>query len=256
MRELPPRLSRVWLSTAQNDDFNGETVKALADVYDYGVVGITSIDKVKPLVRNAGMLTNEQIQLMLNRGVADVRARTEARQAAMNGLRAGVRVNRKTGTRMSDDAITKAYMENYEKRTGETKERQKYSMRVSHNFAKALGVRVVFYASQLGADGKRYYINQNGVRAEAPNGYYTSDGTVYIDINSGNSGQGAILYTMSHELTHFIKDWSPAKYQVFESIIFNKYAEKVSAWRRLLIISLKLQRKTGAKSHVKLRVRK
>lgn len=47
----------------------------------------------------------------------------------------------------------------------------------------------------------------------APNGFYeTRTGDIYIDLNAGNSGEGTILFTAAHELTHFVKQWSPQKF--------------------------------------------
>jgi len=47
----------------------------------------------------------------------------------------------------------------------------------------------------------------------APNGFYeTKTGDIYIDLNAGNSGEGTILFTAAHELTHFVKLWSPQKF--------------------------------------------
>lgn len=38
----------------------------------------------------------------------------------------------------------------------------------------------------------------------APNGFFTQGNHIYIDLNAGNNGQGTMLFTLSHEVTHVI----------------------------------------------------
>lgn len=57
------------------------------------------------------------------------------------------------------------------------------------------------------------------------NGKYI-DGKLWLDINSGNIGEQAILRTMAHELTHFTQQFSPKQYEEFKEFLFselNKY---------------------------------
>lgn len=62
-------------------------------------------------------------------------------------------------------------------------------------------------------DGKRMYVDENGVERPAPNGFYDpATGAIHIDLNAGVGGNGTVLYTLSHELTHFIRDWSSEKF--------------------------------------------
>ena len=47
---------------------------------------------------------------------------------------------------------------------------------------------------------------------EALNGWYDkSDGSIHIDLNAGDGGN--TLFTLSHEFTHFIEQWSKEKYK-------------------------------------------
>ncbi|MEE1279493.1 MAG: hypothetical protein UHH95_01510 [Oscillospiraceae bacterium] len=76
-------------------------------------------------------------------------------------------------------------------------------------------------------DGNRVYKDKNGVEKSAPNGmYYQSDGSIWIDLNAGNFGQGTILHTAAHELTHFIKQWSPQKFKALADFLVEQYGEK------------------------------
>ena len=52
-----------------------------------------------------------------------------------------------------------------------------------------------------------------------------SDGSIWIDINAGQDGEGTILITASHELTHFIKYWSPKKFKTFAEFLYEQYGK-------------------------------
>ena len=56
-------------------------------------------------------------------------------------------------------------------------------------------------------NGKRVaYVD--GKKRSAPNGYFKGDNKIYVDINAGNNGEGTMLYTMSHEIAHYIRKWN------------------------------------------------
>ena len=78
-------------------------------------------------------------------------------------------------------------------------------------FRRVLGVEFHVYESYE-KDGRRVFVNDNGQEVDAPNGFY-EDGKIYIDLNAGNDGKGTMLFTVAHELTHFIREWSPAKFK-------------------------------------------
>lgn len=69
-------------------------------------------------------------------------------------------------------------------------------------------------------DGKRMYVDENGVERPAPNGFYDpATGAIHIDLNAGVGGNGTVLYTLSHELTHFIRDWSSEKFDALANAV-------------------------------------
>ena len=98
--------------------------------------------------------------------------------------------------------------------------------------ADALGVDVHFYESYV-KDGKRVYRDENGDIVKAPHGFYDADG-IHIDLNAGKLGEGLILYTAAHELTHFIRDWSPAKFKVFADFLLENYAKNGKSVEELI----------------------
>ena len=86
-----------------------------------------------------------------------------------------------------------------------------------------MGVDMYVFESYLNDDGERVYLDEHGREVPAPNGYY-ENGNVYIDLNAGQRGEGTMLFTVAHELTHFIQEWSPAKYDVLCEVIMDGYA--------------------------------
>ncbi|MBQ5320553.1 MAG: hypothetical protein J6K88_00595 [Oscillospiraceae bacterium] len=72
-----------------------------------------------------------------------------------------------------------------------------------------------------------FYRTINGVIKAAPNGFYNpKDGSIWIDLNAGNFGQGTMMYTIAHELSHFIKQWSPVKFKALADFLVEQYGEK------------------------------
>ena len=79
-------------------------------------------------------------------------------------------------------------------------------------------------------DGLRVFAKDVGghkAGTPAPNGFYDpSTSTIYIDLNAGNNGEGVMLWTASHELTHFVKQWSPEKFNVLAEFLNEEYGKK------------------------------
>lgn len=95
------------------------------------------------------------------------------------------------------------------------KEISKKSIRTAEAISKAIGGEVHVFKSRK--EGGKFVLDQNiealGKRGKegsaAPNAWYDEKtGDIYIDINAGNRGEGTMLYALSHEYTHFIRDMS------------------------------------------------
>lgn len=87
-----------------------------------------------------------------------------------------------------------------------------------------LGGRYVFFQSKKNAAGEYVYTDRDGNEVAVPNGMYYRDGTIYVDLNAGKGGSGMALFTLSHELTHFIEQWSPKKYRALAEFLTREYA--------------------------------
>lgn len=88
----------------------------------------------------------------------------------------------------------------------------------------AAGLHVEVYAS---TEAER--------KAGKPNGIYRkTDGSIAIDLNAGDNGQGAVAYALAHETTHFIQDYSPAKFETYAELIIAAAESKGISYDSLL----------------------
>lgn len=98
---------------------------------------------------------------------------------------------------------------------------------------KALGIDVYFFESPTDKNGKR----------KGENGYFNpKDGSVHIDLYAGIDGRGLILFTGSHELTHYIRAKLPAKFKIFADALLKQYeangnsiAERIATKKYFLV---------------------
>ena len=101
---------------------------------------------------------------------------------------------------------------------------QRVAVDFSERLAKKWGMTFYFYESQTDIFGRRIYQDKNGNWVQAEDGFYDpSDGSIHIDLNAGAYGQGAILFTVAHELTHHIQQWSPDAYHKLCDILTQGY---------------------------------
>lgn len=87
----------------------------------------------------------------------------------------------------------------------------------------------VHFFESVETDGKRVFKEDNpgGKKGEtALNGFYdTKTGDIYIDVNAGSNGEGVMLYTFAHELTHFVREWSPEKFKALADFVMEEYGK-------------------------------
>ena len=104
-----------------------------------------------------------------------------------------------------------------------------------------IGGDIYFFESYRNSKGQLVYKDANGVEKKAPNGWYSpGDGSIHIDLNAGAMGQGYVLFTLAHELTHFIEQWSPKKYKILADFLIENYENGQSMDKLVLAKQAKL----------------
>ena len=89
--------------------------------------------------------------------------------------------------------------------------RQKQGMELA-KFLAALGVDIHVYKSEM-VNGR--FTGANGM-------YMDADGSVHIDLMSGQFGQGDMAFTISHEMTHFIEKKAPEKFRLYADALIQE----------------------------------
>lgn len=115
-------------------------------------------------------------------------------------------------------------------------ERQRTSLSTLDTIADALGVQIYVFESPVDAQGNR--VGKNGW-------YDPDDGSIHIDLFAGSSGQGTMLFTAAHELTHFIRDQSPAKFQTLADFLMEQYGQKGISLQYLMDEQIRKAKKNG-----------
>lgn len=95
-------------------------------------------------------------------------------------------------------------------------ERQSTSLTALEKIADALGVQIYVFESE----------EVNGKRKGANGWFDPKDSSIHIDLYAGQSGESTMLFTAAHELTHFIRQWSPAKFKVLANFLMEQYGKK------------------------------
>ena len=81
-----------------------------------------------------------------------------------------------------------------------------------------------FHLFQSEKDGDTYtYVKKNGEETHANGWYRVGTNDIYIDLNAGVTGEGTMMYTAAHEISHFIKQYSPEKWDKIAEYIMSEY---------------------------------
>ncbi len=87
-------------------------------------------------------------------------------------------------------------------------------------------VSIKFIISYTNEYGVQVYKDINGDEVTAPNGVTDEYGNIVIDLNSGDYGEGVILYSVAHELSHLAKMGSPERYEAYIDFLIENYPSK------------------------------
>lgn len=202
----------------QNGKVSADTyVRGIAEAYMYGQYGLAE-SEMSPVTFTAD-LSAEQRHTAYRLGQTDAKAAVAAEQAKIDNLKRAVVQAKSTGEVYSEDGTV---LEESDKHT----ETQKASIRALKSLATALKLDFYVYESYEDENGNRVWKTPDGTVEKAPNGFFVgSDSKIHIDLNAGLKGEGTMLYTVSHELGHFIKKWSPKKFKALADFLAKTYGK-------------------------------
>lgn len=200
---------------------NGQDVERYASAYEVAYSYGRARVKNYAVLENSGAasyLTPEQRKFAYETGLAAARRESDAKNAVTKSSEIQAGSVTLEGGKLGN--VTLAAVN-----TAGLTRKQTASIDVARKVAEATGVNVVFFESQTGEDGK--YLGMNGAYR---------DGTIYLDVNAGknnvDTGETAILKTMSHELTHFIQRNS-GQYEALKEFVANHVLESGDSIERL-----------------------
>lgn len=182
--------------------------RAIRNAYYRGMNGVKFEDT--PGYSDAAKLPETQRRAAWEAGKQRREAKVREQSALIDSGKAGTR---ESGVTMQESA----------KSIRSLNKQQQTGMSAAKALA-AAGLHVEVYASTE-ADRK----------AGKPNGVYRkADGSIAIDLNAGDNGQGAVAYALAHETTHFIQDYSPAKFETYAELIIAAAESKGISYDSLL----------------------
>lgn len=199
--------------TALNGVSASQYVLGVNEGYNYGKIGYP-MDKIDSNGFYADLTdTQKAFAYNLGRKAASVESET-AQKILNNGKEKG---NRKGKVHIASSISSMT-------------ERQKASLSTIGRVVADVTHNDVYVFESVEKDGKRVFsedIAGHKAGESAPNGFYDQKtGAIYIDLHSGNNGEGVMLWTAAHELTHFIRQWSPAKFKALSDFLMEEYGNK------------------------------
>lgn len=200
--------AKFIMNDSMDDATDTETYKkGFEDLYRFGRAGI-SYETADENSLHAGELSLKQKRLAYVTGLTDRQTYFNERQQRIN-----TKVNKGQGIlRYVNESETRDGIR-IPRMLGDMSRRQRNSIKAIRHIAEITGQNIALYESEA----------VNG-ELTAPNGWYDPDtDTIYIDVNSGDVGEHAMMRTASHEVTHAIKEWSPVKYRKLQDYVTGQY---------------------------------
>lgn len=183
--------------------------------YNFGRIGVDMDKAISRSESFAANLTQQQRITAYRMGQIDAQTSFDAQQSTIDTRVANA-------AKSADVKIGKVIYE-FDNSGFRMNEQQRQGVQIAKMVSALTGADVHLFES-YDRDGTRYYKDASGNEAVAPNGFY-SNGSVWVDVNAGNNGQGIVGVTLAHEFTHFIQEWSPEKFKVLGDYVIRRFNE-------------------------------
>jgi hypothetical protein len=208
--ETTPETAKEIISSFKPSNFQQASMyfATVPLAYQYGTIGYEAG------LKNIALPENQK-RIAYNRGRMDAIVRDKANTKP---------TSKKGSTKASVNKKGIIFEGGYVYDEATVNDLQRESMMGIEVINKMSNLEVHVFESKV-VDGNRVaYVN--GKLVSAPNGYFTEGNKIYIDINAGNKGEGAMLYTMSHEVTHYIREWNAEGFRELGDFLIEQYGKK------------------------------
>ena len=181
--------------------------------YGLNVDEASPLSRMSPEAREAAMKFGRETE-EAERKAAEEKAKAKKKPAAQAG---------KKGTVVRGEGL------NVQKLSDE----QYAAYKAAEVLAEVLGTDIVIETKILTNKGKE------------ANGYYDrGSNTIHVNINALRNGKNVALYTLGHEITHYIKEWSPQKFEALADFVLGQMgvdaetaiADKLASLKRLGVV--------------------
>ena len=194
---------------ANNMDFVNEAVQAFQG-------GVRNDANVAQKL-DADVITAAEARALFKEGRRAAQKTAEEKQAARVSAAKNQAAEKKGGVFFGYDG--KTIDQRNDGRHKPLTKKQQVVVDLTKRLAKKFGSTVYFYESYKDAEGNLVYKAQDGEVREARNGFYDpKDGSIHVDLNGEN-----LLFTLSHEMVHFIRDWSPMQFKKMADLVMKGF---------------------------------
>ena len=199
-------------------------IKGLEESYIYGAY---NLGRSKLTTRNedgtarlfAGELSQEQRKFAYELGTKDSVSKAEADQRNIDELKA--KADHKPTKKTPGKVIFEDGANVDESTLTDT---QKANLNGIKLLAEISSVEFhVFRSDKAGNTFK--YTMPNGTVTSANGWFVSGTNQIWVDLNAGNNGEGTMIRTAAHEISHYIKQWSLLKWKAMADFLMSEFAK-------------------------------
>ena len=201
----------------------GKYVLGIRDAYFYGKMNIP----LNQLSENSftHYLTAAQRNFAYTLGHTEAKAAAKSKQKAIDEKMAKAKekgeVKKKSGKLIVEDGV--AVDENGSIDESVLTDVQKANLIGVKALAELSPINFHVFRSEK-VDGEYRYTMPDGSVTKANGVYMVGSNDIWIDLNSGDMGEGTMLWTASHEISHYIKERAPVRWKSMAVYLVKLYS--------------------------------
>ena len=196
-------------------------IRGLADAYihgayNFGMEALTEKDEKGSPRRFAGELSQTHREYAYNLGVKDSISNVEADQKAVDKVVSKAKAKSKAKKAHLGKVIFESQID--ENSLTQTK-------KANLNGIKLLAELTNYEIHVFESDENYNFTMPNGAVRSANGWYVSGTNQIWIDLNAGNAGEGTMMWTAAHEISHDIKRKSPKQWKAMADLVMKTFAE-------------------------------